>query len=143
MNTSQQARARAGLRSCQAWAPKIGRPDFTRSRATPESASVKRWVSVAPRDQPNSKANVAEAAIQPSTAPPISSRKRPHHIGSKFPVGIRMVARTKSGRFEIPSRTVRRSKVLMPLYDRGIRIDTPYANMSYDFHTCHTGQEGW
>src|SRR5262245_37145586 len=36
----------------------------------------------------------------------------------------------------------RRSKVLMPLYDRGIRIDTSCVNMSYEFHTCHTGQEG-
>ena len=70
VNTSQQPVERPGLLSCQAMAPKMGSPALITSSATPASAYVQRCTSVAPRVQPNSKAKVAEAAMQPSTATP-------------------------------------------------------------------------
>src|SRR6516225_1209941 len=85
MNTIQQAKDRAGLVSCQAVAPRIGSPDLNRSMATPATAYVQWATQVAPRVQPNSKANVADAPMQAMTAIPIRARK-PIHIWQPPPL---------------------------------------------------------
>src|SRR5262245_55007524 len=103
MNTIQQAKDRTGLLSCQAVAPRIGSPDLKRSKAMPATAYVQWAAQVAPRVQPNSNANVAEAPMQAMTAIPMRTRKV-IHIWQLSPAECH--ARTKSGRFGFPPRTI-------------------------------------
>src|SRR5262249_16671796 len=109
MNTIQQAKDLAGLLSCQAVAPRIGSPDLKRSRATPAMAYVQWATQVAPRVQPNSKANVADAQVHAMTAIPIRARKV-IHIWQPLPAECQR--RTNSGRFGFPPRTIAGGKVL-------------------------------
>src|SRR5262249_5519946 len=96
------------------------------------------------RLRPGSSQTQRRTSPRPQYSP---TRRRPSAV-EKDPTTLFEIPRSASGQslgrnqegLKSLQGQFRRSKVLMPLCDPGIRIDTLGVNMSYDFHTCHTSE---